>query len=451
MAQFDFDLFVIGVGSGGVRAARMAANYGARVASAEDRYMGGTCVNVGCVPKKLFVIASHYGEDYHHARGYGWGEASPAFDWNTLRENKNQEIGRLNGIYRGLLDGAGVTHFDGRARIAGPHAVTVNGETVTTEKILIATGGWPVMPDVPGIEHAISSNEAFFLDALPERALVVGGGYIAVEFAGIFSGLGVDSHLAYRGPLFLRGFDGDVREFVAEELRKKGIGLHFETSVTEIERAAGGELVARLADGGQIETDLILYATGRAPAVHDIGLEHVDVRQRDNGAIVVDDYFQTSEPSVFALGDVTDRVQLTPVAIAEAMAFASTWFKDDRVTMDYDDIATAVFCQPNIGTVGLTEEEARDAHGEIDVYRSSFTPLKHTLTGSTEKTLMKLVVERSTDKVLGIHMVGPEAGEIIQGMAVAVKAGATKAQFDATVAIHPTSAEEFVTMREPVG
>ncbi|MBS03656.1 MAG: glutathione-disulfide reductase [Gammaproteobacteria bacterium] len=451
MAQYDFDLFVIGVGSGGVRAARMAANYGARVASAEDRYMGGTCVNVGCVPKKLFVIASHYSEDYHHARGYGWGEAEPAFDWDMLRENKDREIGRLNGIYRGLLDGAGVTHFDGRARIAGPHAVTVNGETLTTEKILVATGGWPVMPDVPGIEHAISSNEAFFLPELPKRALVVGGGYIAVEFAGIFNGLGVDAHLAYRGPLFLRGFDGDVREFVADELRKKGISLHFDTSIVGIERAESGVLTARLADGGEIETDLILYATGRAPAVHDIGLENVDVRQRENGAIIVDDYFQTSEPSVFALGDVTDRVQLTPVAIAEAMAFASTWFRDQRVQMDYDDIATAVFCQPNIGTVGLTEEEARDEFGRVDVYRSTFTPLKHTLTGSDEKTLMKLIVEPTSDKVVGIHMVGPEAGEIVQGMAVAVKAGATKAQFDATVAIHPTSAEEFVTMREPVG
>jgi len=307
------------------------------------------------------------------------------------------------------------------------------------------------MPDVPGIEHAISSNEAFFLPELPKRALVVGGGYIAVEFAGIFNGLGVDAHLAYRGPLFLRGFDGDVREFVADELRKKGISLHFDTSIVGIERAESGVLTARLADGGEIETDLILYATGRAPAVHDIGLENVDVRQRENGAIIVDDYFQTSEPSVFALGDVTDRVQLTPVAIAEAMAFASTWFRDQRVQMDYDDIATAVFCQPNIGTVGLTEEEARDEFGRVDVYRSTFTPLKHTLTGSDEKTLMKLIVEPTSDKVVGIHMVGPEAGEIVQGMAVAVKAGATKAQFDATVAIHPTSAEEFVTMREPVG
>ncbi len=450
MAQYDFDLFVIGAGSGGVRAARMAANYGARVASAEDRYMGGTCVNVGCVPKKLFVLASHFSEDYHHARGFGWGEANPAFDWATLRANKDTEIGRLNAIYQGLLDGAGVTHFDGRARIAGPHKVMVNGETVTTEKILIATGGWPVQPDVPGIEHVISSNEAFFLDELPKRALVVGGGYIAVEFAGIFNGLGVDSHLAYRGPLFLRGFDGDVRSFVADELSKKGINLHFDTTITSIERSAGGVLTARLADGGTIETDLILYATGRAPAVHDVGLEHVNVTQRENGAIIVDDYYQTSEPSVFALGDVTDRVQLTPVAIAEAMAFASTWFNGAPTLMDYDDIATAVFCQPNIGTVGMTEEEAHDVFPEVDVYRESFRPMKHTLSGADERTLMKLVVDRASDKVVGIHMVGPEAGEIIQGMAVAVKAGATKAVFDATVAIHPTSAEEFVTMRTPV-
>lgn len=449
MAEYDFDLFVIGVGSGGVRAARMAANYGARVASAEDRYMGGTCVNVGCVPKKLFVIASHFSEDYHHARGFGWGEATPTFDWSILRANKDTEIGRLNGIYQGLLDGAGVTHYDGRARIAGPHAVTVNGETVTTDKILVATGGWPVMPDVPGIEHAISSNEAFFLDELPKRALVVGGGYIAVEFAGIFQGLGVDAHLAYRGPLFLRGFDGDVRSFVADELTKKGIDLHFDTNITAIERAPDGELTATLADGSTIRTDLILYATGRAPAVDDIGLENVNVEQRANGAIIIDDYYQTSEPSLFALGDVTDRVQLTPVAIAEAMAFASTWFHDEPVKMDYDDIATAVFCQPNIGTVGLTEQEAREQYDEVDVYRESFRPMKHTLSGADERTLMKLVVDRASDRVVGIHMVGPEAGEIIQGMAVAVKAGATKAVFDATVAIHPTSAEEFVTMRTP--
>lgn len=449
MAQFDFDLFVIGVGSGGVRAARMAATYGARVATAEDRYMGGTCVNVGCIPKKLFVVASHFSEEYHHARGFGWEEAAPTFDWPTLLENKNTEISRLNGIYRGMLDNAGVTHFDGRARIAGPHAVTINGNTMTTEKILVATGGWPVLPDVPGIEHAITSNEAFFLETLPRRSLVVGGGYIAVEFAGIFKGLGVDSHLAYRGPLFLRGFDQDVREAVATELDKKAIQLHFNSDITHISQNPAGDFTATCANGETIDADLVLYATGRAPAVADIGLETVNVATRENGAIIIDERFQTSEPSIFALGDVTDRVQLTPVAIAEAMAFTSTWFGDKPQTMDYEDIATAVFCQPNIGTVGLTEAQARETCAEVDIYRSTFRALKHTLSGSDEKTLMKLIVERSSDRVVGIHMVGPDAGEIIQGLAVAVKAGATKAIFDRTVAVHPTSAEEFVTMREP--
>ena len=448
--MYDFDLFVMGVGSGGVRAARMSAAYGARVATAEDRYMGGTCVNVGCVPKKLFVYASHYHEDYHNAEGFGWGKASPDFDWPTLLKNKNTEISRLNGIYQGLLDNAGVTHFDGRARIVDEHHISVGDKVISTEKILIATGGWPFVPEFPGSEHVITSNEAFFLESLPKRSLVVGGGYIAVEFAGIFAGLGVDSHLSYRGPMFLRNFDQDVRTVVADELRKKDIKLHFESNVTKIDKQSDGSLLVAFDDGTSLEVDLVLYATGRVPNVTDIGLENVDVKQGKNGAILVDEDFCTSVPNIFALGDVTDKIQLTPVAIKEAMAFAQTQYLNQPTRMDYTGIATAVFCQPNIGTVGLTEEEARAEYGEVDVYLSSFRAMKHTLSGSDERSMMKIIVDKATDKVVGVHMVGAEAGEIIQGIAIAMKAGATKAIFDATVGIHPTSAEEFVTMREPV-
>jgi len=450
MTAFDYELFVIGVGSGGVRAARMSAAYGAKVATAEEKFMGGTCVNVGCVPKKLFVYASHFSEEYHHAQGFGWDAVSPNFDWQTLLRNKNAEIERLNGIYKGLLDNAGVTHYDGRARIVDANHIEINGEVVSTEKILIATGGWPVVPDFPGNEHVITSNEAFFLEELPERALVVGGGYIAVEFAGIFHGLGVQTTLSYRRELFLRGFDIDIRQTVSDELTKKGIHLAYETNVDRIEKRDDGTLLVHFATGHTYETDLVLYATGRAPAVQDIGLENVNVAQRENGAIIIDEEFRTSEPNIFALGDVTDRLQLTPVAIEEAMCFASTQFLGERRIMDYDNVATAVFCQPNVGTVGLTEAQAREVCSTIDIYRSSFRPMKHTLSGSDERFMMKIIVDRETDKVLGVHMVGAEAGEIIQGIAIAMKMYVTKAQFDATVGIHPTTAEEFVTMREAV-
>lgn len=450
MTAFDYELFVIGVGSGGVRAARMSAAYGARVATAEEKFMGGTCVNVGCVPKKLFVYASHFSEEYHHAQGFGWDAVSPNFDWQTLLNNKNAEIERLNGIYKGLLDNAGVTHYDGRARIVDANHIEINGEVVSTERILIATGGWPVVPNFPGNEHVITSNEAFFLEELPKRALVVGGGYIAVEFAGIFHGLGVQTTLSYRRELFLRGFDIDIRQTVSEELTKKGIHLAYETNVDRIEKRDDGTLLVHFTTGHTYETDLVLYATGRAPAVADIGLENVNVAQRENGAIIIDDEFRTSEPNIFALGDVTDRLQLTPVAIEEAMCFASTEFLGERRVMDYDNVATAVFCQPNVGTVGLTEAQAREVCSTIDIYRSSFRPMKHTLSGSDERFMMKIIVDRETDKVLGVHMVGAEAGEIIQGIAIAMKMGVTKAQFDATVGIHPTTAEEFVTMREAV-
>ncbi len=448
MSDYDFDLFVSGVGSGGVRAARMSAAYGASVATAEDKYMGGTCVNVGCIPKKLFVYASHFNEDYRQAQGFGWDKTAAEFHWPTLLENKNQEIKRLNGIYLGMLDNAGVTHFDGRARIVDAHHVSIGDKVVSTESVLITTGGWPVVPEFPGNEHVITSNEAFFLEQLPKRTLVVGGGYIAVEFAGIFKGLGCDSHLSYRGPLFLRHFDQDVRQAVAEELAKKDINLHFDSNVSHIEKNADGSLKVCFKEGDEIETDLVLYATGRSPAVSDLGMDNVNIKCRDNGAIIVDDEFRTSEPNIFALGDVTDKIQLTPVAIKEAMAFAQTQYLQQPTVMDYDGIATAVFCQPNIGTVGLTEAEARRKYDDIDIYRSNFRPLKHTLSGCDEKNMMKIIVDKNTDKVIGVHMVGAEAGEVIQGIAIALKAGATKAVFDATVGIHPTTAEEFVTMRE---
>jgi len=450
MSEYDFDLFVIGVGSGGVRAARMSASYGARVATAEEKYMGGTCVNVGCVPKKLFVHAAHYSEEHRHAEGFGWGNARPTFDWPVLLKNKNTEISRLNGIYKGMLDSAGVSHFDGRARIRDEHHIEINNQVISTDKILIATGGWPTVPDFPGRKHVITSNEAFFLESLPRRALVVGGGYIAVEFAGIFKGLGVDTTLSYRGELFLRHFDIDIRKMVRDELEKKDIHLAFQTQVKNIDKNDDGAFAVNFESGKSMETDLVLYATGRAPAVSDIGLENVGVVQRDNGAIVIDEEFRTSESNIFALGDVTDRLQLTPVAIREAMCFASTQFLGQRKVMDYDNVATAVFCQPNVGTVGLTEAEARDKSQSLDIYRSVFRPMKHTLSGSDEKFMMKIIVNRQTDKVLGVHMVGSEAGEIIQGISIAVKMGVTKEQFDATVGIHPTTAEEFVTMREVV-
>lgn len=449
MSKYEYDLFVIGVGSGGVRAARMSAQYGAKVATAEDRYMGGTCVNVGCVPKKLFVYASHFAEDHEQAAGFGWDGTAPEFNWHVLRDNKDKEIGRLNGVYKGMLDNAGVTHFDGRARLLDAHTVSINEQQISAEKILIATGSWPVIPEFPGREHVITSNEVFHLDELPERAIIVGGGYIAVEFAGIYKGLGVDSHLLYRGPLFLRNFDSGVRQFVAEELRKKGVNLHFNTNVASIEKQSDGSLKVNLVGGGSMETDLVMYATGRAPNIQDMGLENVNVKTQASGGIIVDDYFETTEPGIFALGDVIDRIQLTPVAIAEAMAFARTQFLNQPTTMDYDNIATAVFCQPNIGTVGLTEDDARDQLEEIEVYESTFRPLKHTLSGSDEKTLMKIIVDMKTDKVVGVHMVGSESGEIIQGISIAIKAGATKKTFDSTIGIHPTTAEELVTMREP--
>ncbi|NJN52540.1 MAG: glutathione-disulfide reductase [Gammaproteobacteria bacterium] len=447
---YDFDLFVIGAGSGGVRASRMAAKYGARVAVAENRYLGGTCVNVGCVPKKLFVYGSHFAEEFEDARGYGFSTAPPEFNWATLRDNKTREIERLNGIYANLLDSAGVKTLRGTARLTDAHHIEIDGQTVSAERVLIATGSWPYIPDFPGAEHVISSNEAFYLDQFPRRALVVGGGYIAVEFAGIFAGLGAATTLSYRGPLFLRGFDDGVREFVADELRNKHVDLRFDSHVESISVLPDGSREVRLRDGGTLVVDLVLYATGRRPNVAGLGLAQAGVALGEHGAVIVDDEFRTNVPNIFAIGDVIDRVQLTPVAINEAMALTENLFKGGKRRMSYENIPTAVFCQPNIGTVGLTEAQARERFKTISVFESRFRPMKHTLSGRQEKTLMKLIVDVATDRVVGAHMVGPDAGEITQGLGVALIAGATKAQFDATIGIHPTAAEEFVTMREPV-
>ena len=449
MAKFDYDMFVIGIGSGGVRAARFAASFGANVGAAEDRYMGGTCVNVGCIPKKLFVYASHFSHDFEDAAAYGWTVGEPRFDWKTLRDNKDTEIKRLNGIYENMLGNANVDVFNARATVVDPHTVDVGGQKVTAKYILVATGGWPVVPDISGKEHAITSNEFFHMEKWPERAIVVGGGYIAVELTGVLHGLGTKVTQLYRGLHFLRGFDDDVRYHLADEMRKQGIDLRFNANVARIDKD-GDELVVDFEDGTQMRTDVVLYATGRAPNSRGIGLEEAGVELGKNGAIQVDESFQTSVPSIYAIGDVIDRVQLTPVALEEGMAVANTLFNEKSGPVDYTNIPTAVFSQPNIGTVGLTEAQARDKHGKVDIYISDFKALKHTLTGRDERTLMKLIVHPETDAVLGVHMVGPEAGEIIQGIGIALKAGATKATFDATIGIHPTSAEEFVTMREKV-
>jgi len=450
MDSRDVDLFVIGAGSGGVRAARIAASYGARVAVAEERYVGGTCVNVGCVPKKLFVLASHYREDFGDAAGFGWSVGAVDFDWQRLRENKDREIARLDGVYRGLLEGRGVRLVEGRARLVDSHTVAVAGERWRARHILVATGGWPFLPQFPGREHVISSNEAFHLERLPRRALIVGGGYVAVEFAGILHGLGVHTTLAYRGPLFLRGFDRDLREILAEEMGGKGVNLRFDTRIAAVEKRADGTLGVRCEDGSVLETDLVLYATGRRPLTRDLGLEDCGVRLRDDGSIVVDEYYQSSVPSIHAIGDVIGGPELTPLATAQAMALASTLFLGEKRSVSLENIPTAVFSQPSLGTVGLSEEQARERYPAVIVYRTRFRPLKHTLSGNPEKTFMKLVVDGESDRVLGVHMAGPDAGEIVQGMAVALQAGATKRVFDATLGIHPTSAEEFVTLREPV-
>ena len=447
MGGYDYDFFVIGCGSGGVRAARVAAAHGARVAVCEERYLGGTCVNVGCIPKKLLVYAAHFHDDFEDAAGYGWTLGEAGFDWSRLIANKDHEIARLNGLYRGMLERAGAELVWGRVVLVDDHTVAVEGRHYSAERILIATGGWPAVPEFPGREHVVTSNEAFHLERAPARAMVVGGGYIAVEFAGIFHGLGVEVVQLYRGPLFLRGFDDDVRRHLADEYRARGIDLRFDAEVAGIERD-GESLTVALNDGSRTAVDLVMYATGRRPLTAGLGLDRAGVELDAGGAIKVDDSWRTSVPHIYAVGDVIDRIQLTPVALNEGHVLADRLFGGRDRDMSYENVPSAVFSQPPIGTVGLTEAEARARYGEVDIYKTDFRALKNTLSGRAEKTLMKLVVEPASDRVVGIHMVGPEAGEIVQGFAVAMKAGATKRQFDATVAIHPTSAEELVTMRE---
>ena len=449
MSKFDFDLFVLGAGSGGVRAARIAAGHGARVGICEESRVGGTCVIRGCVPKKLLTYAAHFAEDFEDARGYGWELGPAKFSWPDLIRAKDKEIDRLNQVYLRLLSESGVTLFPGHGRFVDAHHLQVGDLTVSAERILIATGGHPWLPDIPGIEHAITSNEAFQLEQLPGRVAVVGGGYIACEFAGIFNGLGSQVYQLYRGDAVLRGFDHDVRRVVGAEMRKKGVELMLETSVEHISKLEHG-LELTLGDGSRLEVDQVMYATGRVPNVRSLGLREIGVEVRATGQIVVDEFSQTNIEHIHAVGDVTSRVNLTPVAIYEGHAFADTVFGGMVRPVNHEFVASAVFSQPPVGTVGFSEEDACIHYGIIDVYRSEFRPMKHTLSGRDEKTLMKLIVESESQKVIGVHIVGMDAPEIVQGYAIAVKSGLTKEQFDCTMGIHPTAAEELVTMRSAV-
>jgi glutathione reductase (NADPH) len=449
MQNFDFDLFVIGAGSGGVRAARMAAATGARVAIAEAARLGGTCVNLGCVPKKLMVYASSFSTAAEDAAGFGWTVPAPSFDWAALIANMDREIERLNGIYRNLLETPGVRIIEGWARLLDRNTVEVGGERFTADTILIATGGRPFKSNIPGNRLSITSNEIFHLERQPKRIAIAGGGFIAVEFAGILGGMGSEVTLVYRGPLFLRGFDDDIRATLADEMCKRGIDLRFDTLIERIEETPEG-LAATTSHGDVLEVDQVLSAMGRLPNTGGLGLEEIGVELDERGAVVVDEHLESSVPGIFALGDCIGHIALTPVALAEGTAFVETQFKNNPTAVDYTNIPSAVFSQPAVGTVGLTEAEARGAGFDVEIFRSTFRPMQHTLSGRDEKTMVKLVVDRESDRVLGAHMVGPEAGEIIQGMAVALRAGSTKATFDGTIGIHPTAAEEFVTMRTPV-
>jgi len=448
MSQYDFDLFVIGAGSGGVRAARIAAGHGARVGICEESRVGGTCVIRGCVPKKLLVYASHFAEDFEDARGFGWETGPARFSWRDLIRAKDREIDRLNGVYLRLLADSGVELINGRGSFIDTHTVQVGDRTVTAKFILIATGGTPWVPEIPGIEHAITSNEAFDLAELPGRVAVVGGGFIACEFAGIFNGLGAEVTQIYRGDAVLRGFDQDVRRVVSEELVKKGIDLKLESDIASIEKTDSG-LTLTLKNGGSLEVDQVMYATGRVPLVRDLGLREIGLEFRADGRIVVDEFSQTNIDPIYAVGDVTSRVNLTPVALYEGHSFADSVFGDRTRPVNHEYVPSAVFSQPPVGTVGYSEEDALHHIGPIDVYLSEFRPMKHTLSGRDEKTMMKLIVERESQKVVGIHIVGLDAPEIVQGFAVAVKSGLTKDRFDCTIGIHPTAAEELVTMRNP--
>lgn len=451
MAEFDYDLIVLGAGSGGVRASRMAASHGARVAVIEEKELGGTCVNVGCVPKKLFAYGSHFHDDLRDMAHYGWSVGEVSFDWSTLRRNKDKEIRRLNGVYERMLDRAGVEMFAGRGIVTGSHEITVDGRALSGRHLLIAVGGRPSRPtpeELPGVEHTWVSDHLFALDALPEKVVVVGGGYIGCEFASILAGFGVEVHLMTRGPALLRGFDEDVRHELGNELRKRGIHLACNSAPIRIERT-GGELVVHTNDGEALGTDAVLMATGRIPNTAGLGLEAVGVQLSERGAVMVNDRYQSTVPSIFAVGDVIDRMQLTPVALAEGTMVARNLFLGEDNELDYRYTPTAVFTHPSVGTVGWTEAEARQHVGEVRVYKSQFRPMRATMTGGHERTFMKLVVADATDEVVGLHVVGADAAEIVQGFAVAMRCGATKAQFDRTIGIHPSAAEEFVTMRTP--
>ena len=445
---YDYDLFVIGAGSGGVRASRIAASHGARVGICEDYRVGGTCVIRGCVPKKLLVYGSKFTHEFEDAPAFGWTMTAPSLSWPTLRDNVNKEVDRLNAVYLRLLDGAGVKLHMGRGRLMDRHTIQVGEETVTAEKILIATGGHPVIPSIPGCELAITSNEAFHLKELPRRIAIVGAGYIAVEFAGIFKGLGVEVDLVLRRDRVLRGFDEECRTAVHESLKESGIRMRTETEIGRIvQKGDNGPFEVNTPLGGMFETDLVMYATGRAPNTKGIGLEKVGVQLDKVGAIAVDEWSKTTAENIWAVGDVTDRINLTPVAIMEGHCFADTVFGNKPRKPDHRGVPSAVFCQPEMANVGLTEEEAKRTLGELRIFTAAFRPMKYTLSGRQQRTFMKLIVEAGTDRVVGAHMVGVVAAELIQGLAVAIKAGATKAHFDATVGIHPTAGEEFVTMR----
>ncbi|WND01873.1 glutathione-disulfide reductase [Temperatibacter marinus] len=445
--SYDYDLFVIGAGSGGVRASRIASSYGAKVAVAEEYRIGGTCVIRGCVPKKLLVYASGFSKDFKLAEGYGWTVGETSFSWETLIERKDAEIDRLNGLYINTLSNAGVEMIEGRALVTGPNSVRVGDQEYSAKYILIAVGGWPMMPDLPGIEHAVSSNEALHFEKQPDHIVIVGGGYIAVEFAGIFNGMGSQVTQLYRGEQILRGFDTDLQHSLATEMKARGIDLRTSLNVTKIDKTEKG-VILHLTDGTTLEADAVMYATGRAPKTDGLGLQDAGVALDKAQAVIVDEYGKTSVDSIYAVGDVTNRVQLTPVAIKEGHAFANTVFGNMPSSPEHDAIPSAIFSQPPIGTVGLTEAQAFEKYnGKIKVFKSGFKPMKHTLGGSEERALTKLIVAEETDVVVGAHMIGLDAAEIMQGIGIAVKAGLTKAQFDATVAIHPSSAEEFVLMR----
>jgi glutathione reductase (NADPH) len=455
MPQYDYDLFVIGAGSGGVRAARLVAMTGARVGVAEAYRVGGTCVIRGCVPKKFMVYASEFSREFEVARGYGWTIEKASFDWRAFLSNKDKEIARLSGIYTRNLNNAGADLIMGHARFVDPHTLEISDQAgkirkVTADKVLIATGGRPSLPDVPGIEHVITSNEAFHLPELPKRMVIVGGGYIAVEFACIFHGLGVDVTLVYRGPNILRGFDEDVRSHLVDELNKKGLRVLLSCRHERIEKRADGVLVSHMAENHlPLESEVVMFATGREPNVAGMGLEKAGVKLNESGAVAVDEYSRTSAEHIWAVGDVTDRLALTPVAIREAVAFSETVFHGRPTAFDHADVPTAVFSQPPIGCVGLTEAQARREHRQIDVYLTRFRPMKLAFVADSERMLMKLVVDRASGQVLGVHIVGHDGPEMIQLAAIAVKAGLTKAQWDVTCALHPTAAEELVTLREP--